>query len=69
MGEHFDIYCREHEVRIGGCRCIGENKTKRYQDCPGESCPGETVMMYVDCSCGQRHDIKRWMLPKGMSYE
>jgi len=25
---HFDIVCEECEKRIGGCRCMGSNKTK-----------------------------------------
>ncbi len=37
---HFDLYCREHEVRIGGCRCASPEKLKQYADCPGETCSG-----------------------------
>lgn len=37
---HFDLYCREHDVRIGGCRCPGPDKLKQTTDCPGDSCPG-----------------------------
>lgn len=40
MSEHFDIYCEVHNKRIGGCRCMGEDKTKRYVPCPGEVCVG-----------------------------
>lgn len=51
MSEHFDTYCREHEVRIGGCRCSAPEKVKRYADCP-EGCPGRAVdtVEMVDCT-------------------
>ena len=42
---HFDLYCREHDVRIGGCRCPGPDKLKQTTDCPGDSCPGNKQLV------------------------
>lgn len=51
---HMDIYCREHDTRLGGCRCASPDKLKQTMDCPGQPCadawthahPRGTRMLY-----------------------
>ena len=43
MSEHFDLICREHNRRVGGCRCASPSKSQRLIDCPGGDACGPEV--------------------------